>query len=403
MSKKLFDSVTNIKKDKLIVVSVAFIAVILLLVYLFGSEEQIDSNKKFVVSETGEASDINMSIPSINQKQDTSLLDAYRSIKRDSLQELRRKEEGLGIGANTMLFEPAVLKKVVDEDEERRKMEEELGISSNKSRQRTESSLGNPVNPIVPESKIKNSHNVYGDYSMWNTNNNTKSNKSKSASKKKIEDEDVQEWENEDEEEQANLERSERKQRALDLARGVTPSSKKNKISSKSKNKSFEDLPETEQRRLMLQTGGRYEESESIKAKIMSTGTIKNGQTVRIITEETANLNYNVIPSGTIIAGIVNFSENRMNIKFSTIRLKNKIIKVNLVVYSMDGLEGFAVDSENFTEDVENEGISEAVKATGRVGRIVGSVISSKKKAREISVDLGRDVRCILVNKNLEE
>lgn len=407
MSKKLFDSVTNIKKDKLIVISVAIIAVILVLVYLFDSGEQIDganNPNKFVLSETGEASDINMSIPSINQKQDTSLLDAYKSVKRDSLQELRRREEGLGMGANTMLFEPTVLKKVVDEDEERRKMEEELGISSNKSRRRTESSLGNPTTPIVPESKAKNSHNVYGDYSMWNTNNSAKSDKSKSVSKKKIEDTDAQEWEDE-EEEQADVERLERKQRALDLAKGTTSSSKKNNSSlkSKSKGKSFEDLPETEQRRLMLQTGGKYEESESIKAKIMSTGTIKNGQTVRIITEETANLNYNVIPSGTIIAGIVNFSENRMNIKFSTIRLKNKIIKVNLVVYSMDGLEGFAVDSENFTEDVENEGISEAVKATGRVGRIVGSVISSKKRAREISVDLGRDVRCILVNKNLEE
>lgn len=398
MSKKLFDSVTNIKKDKLIVVAVAIIAVILLLSYIFGSSEQIDDNtKKFVLSETGEASDINMSVPSMkNQKQDSSLLDAYGRAKRDSLQELRRQEEGLGMGANTMLFEPAVLrKKVVDEDQERLKMEQELGLKVDKSRVKTESSLENPSRPIVPEKKVRNSHNVYGDYSMWDN--------PKKVSKKEVRvKEDVQEWES-DEEEQADVERAERKQRALDLAKGKSTSSlSKNSVSSKSK-KTFEDLPETEQRRLILQTGGKYQESETIKAKIMSTGIVKAGQTVRIITEEVANLNYNVIPSGTIIAGVVSFNQNRMNIQFSTIRLKDKIIKVNLVVYSMDGLEGFPVDSENYTEDVENEGISEAVKATGRIGRIVGSVVSSKKRTREMSVDLGRDVRCLLVNKDMLE
>ncbi len=166
----------------------------------------------------------------------------------------------------------------------------------------------------------------------------------------------------------------------------------------------FEDLPETEQKRILLQTGQRtYQESTEIKAKIISTGEVKAGQTVRLMLQEKAILNFKVIPSGTTISGVVSFNQNRMNINFSTIRLKNEIIKVNLDLYAMDGLKGLPIGGENYTKESEDEGINEAISKTGRIGRIVGSVAKSVRREKEISVDLGRDISCILVNNSIEE
>lgn len=166
----------------------------------------------------------------------------------------------------------------------------------------------------------------------------------------------------------------------------------------------FEDLPETEQRRILLQTGQRtYQESSEISAKIISTGEVKAGQAVRLMLQEKAVLSFKVIPSGTIISGTVGFDQNRMKINFSTIRLKNEIIKVNLDLYAMDGLLGLPITGESHTEEAENEGLDEAVSRTGRVGRIAGSVVKSLKSSKKQGVNLGNNVACILVNNNVNE
>lgn len=89
---------------------------------------------------------------------------------------------------------------------------------------------------------------------------------------------------------------------------------------------------------------------------------------------------------------------------FSTIRLKNKIIKVDLTLYSLDGLEGLPVDSDLFNKDVQDTGedeISQEVTST-RVGRIASALYKGSKSRKEQKVDLGRDIMCLLVNNNVE-
>ncbi|MFJ1366990.1 conjugative transposon protein TraM [Capnocytophaga canimorsus] len=166
----------------------------------------------------------------------------------------------------------------------------------------------------------------------------------------------------------------------------------------------FEDLPQTEQRRILLQTGQRtYQESSEIRAKIISSGEVKAGQTIRLMLQEDAVLSFKLIPRGTTISGIVSFNENRMRINFSTIRLKTEIVKVNLDLYAMDGLVGLPISGESHTKESEDEGIDEAISRTGRVGRIVGGIAKSIRRSKDISVNLGNDVACILVNNNIEE
>lgn len=172
----------------------------------------------------------------------------------------------------------------------------------------------------------------------------------------------------------------------------------------------FEDLPETEQRRILLQTGQRnYQESREISAKIVSTGNVKSGSTIRVMLQEKAVLSFKVIPSGTVITGEVSFDKNRMKVTFSTIRLKNEIVSVNLDLYASDGLLGLPIDGESHTREAEDSGLDEAVSATGRLGRIVGgvgktigSVSKSIRRSRDESVNLGNNISCILLNRNVE-
>lgn len=412
------------KKQKIIVVSIAAVASVLMLLYIFGRKNpsDIDDSNKVALFEGGEASDINTNVPSISnrvEERDSTLMGSYASYELNEAQKRQLQEEGVygyGSGGNSFLFQNTAnveRQKAKEEEEERRKLEEELGVSSSKSMQASMQSLndiGNDETTSISKKKSKGGggYSVYGDYSMWNNNGS----KAKAAPKKSKND-DVADWDEEDE--VGAKEREERRQRAIELREmasgGGTQShqvqqnsfAKSNPNSNNRRGDSqLDNLSPTERRRVMLQSGGKYKESESIEAKIVSTGTVRAGQTVRLITTQVAYLSGKVIPSGTVIAGVVSFGENRMDIRLSTIRLKNEIVRVNLTVYSMDGLQGFAVDGFNDAEEVENEGISEGIKATGRIGRVVGSVITPKRSRRAQSLNLGRDVRCLLVNEDLK-
>ena len=168
--------------------------------------------------------------------------------------------------------------------------------------------------------------------------------------------------------------------------------------------KTFDDLSPSEQRRILLETGqSQYEETAEFSAMIMSSGMVKSGETITIITKEDAYLNFEKIPKGTTMAGIVSFGDNRLQVSFSTIRLKKKIVKVNLSLYGLDGLEGLPVGTDLLSKDVSDTGIDEAtdIDISGtKVERIGKRLFKSAKSRKELKVDLGRDIMCILVNNN---
>ncbi len=167
----------------------------------------------------------------------------------------------------------------------------------------------------------------------------------------------------------------------------------------------FNALNPIEKRRVLLKTGlSQYQESEQVLASVLSSGTIRQGQTITLITKEQSVLSLEKVPRGTTISGIVSFSDNRLNVRFSTIRLKRKkIIKVNLELYGLDGLKGLAIDGDEFLQEQEQTGVDEVTNRTGKLGKVgelLGGVIRSRRKHKSKSVSLGRDIQCILVNKN---
>ena len=168
----------------------------------------------------------------------------------------------------------------------------------------------------------------------------------------------------------------------------------------------FEDLPKSEQRRILLETGQpNYQETSEFSAMIMTSGMVRSGQTILLITKEDAYINFEKVPKGTTIAGTTSFNENRLQVSFSTIRLKKKIIKVDLTLYSLDGLQGLPVGSDLTNKSISDTGFDEATSEniTGtRLERIGKSLLKSGKQRQEMKVDLGRDIMCILVNNNVK-
>lgn len=166
----------------------------------------------------------------------------------------------------------------------------------------------------------------------------------------------------------------------------------------------FSDLPATEQRRILLQTGqSQYKESEYIQAKIVSTGKIKPGQTIYLMLQEDAVLSFRKIPRGTRIGGVVRMNDNRMTVEFSSINLKGEILDVTLDLYGTDGILGLPVSGEDVTREAKDEGINEAISRTGRVGRVIGSIGQSLRRTKDNSVDLGNNISCILRNRHKKE
>ena len=164
----------------------------------------------------------------------------------------------------------------------------------------------------------------------------------------------------------------------------------------------FSDLPATEQRRILLQTGqSEYKESEYIQAKIISTGKIKAGQTIRLMLQENAVLSFKKVPRGTTIAGIVRINDNRIIVTFPSINVKGEIIDVKLDLYGTDGILGLPISGEDFTREAKDEGLDEAISRTGRMGRIIGGVTKSLQRSKDNSIDLGNNVSCILRNRNI--
>ena len=59
-----------------------------------------------------------------------------------------------------------------------------------------------------------------------------------------------------------------------------------------------------------METGqSEYRETGEFSTMIMSSGMVKAGETITIITKEDAYINFEKIPKGTTIAGIVSFGE----------------------------------------------------------------------------------------------
>ena len=391
-------------KEKIIVIGVSVLAVILLLVFLFkpSGEVQEQKGEAVVLSETGEASYINTSIPEFGTKKDcTNLVDKYAKIKQDSINDsriLKNDQEFFAEEGNSRLLSRSSGGNLTGRennsylDNSSDRLEAFMNQSSARaqksisSMQEEDEEVEEKPTPKKKKSKSNSTRSVYGDYSFWDNTpvQNNRSQGQRQASNQEIVD-------------QGFALASQGVSQSQEI-QNTQNNNRTNYTRGRGKKVNFEDLSPEEQKQVLREIGKPYyEENSEILAEIVTIGTVQNGESVKLMTTEDAIWNLHKIPRGTIITGVVSFSANRCNIELSSFVLKGrKIVDGNFEVYSMNGAKGLEINGFNATEEVENEGISEGLEKLGRVGRatnVVRSAISNKNKK---SITISNRTPCLL-------
>lgn len=391
-------------KEKIIVIGVSVLAVILLLVFLFkpSGEVQEQKGEAVVLSETGEASYINTSIPEFGTKKDcTNLVDKYAKIKQDSINDsriLKNDQEFFAEEGNSRLLSRSSGGNLTGRennsylDNSSDRLEAFMNQSSARaqksisSMQEEDEEVEEKPTPKKKKSKSNSTRSVYGDYSFWDNTpvQNNRSQGQRQASNQEIVD-------------QGSALASQGVSQSQEI-QNTQNNNRTNYTRGRGKKVNFEDLSPEEQKQVLREIGKPYyEENSEILAEIVTIGTVQNGESVKLMTTEDAIWNLHKIPRGTIITGVVSFSANRCNIELSSFVLKGrKIVDGNFEVYSMNGAKGLEINGFNATEEVENEGISEGLEKLGRVGRatnVVRSAISNKNKK---SITISNRTPCLL-------
>ena len=246
-----------------------------------------------------------------------------------------------------------------------------------------------------------NSHNVYGDASMWST----EPKKSKAQERREKMKEKYPEYyaDNKNTNDEINKEINSYYQET-----GQRPATS-NSYNDNSKKSKFDRLSEQEQTRILRELQmPYYEETPQIEAKIISSGEVSQGSVIKIQTAQEAILDFKRIPAGTVLSGEVQFQNNRMIVKLSTFIVKGKIINANLDVYSMDGLLGFPISGRNVNREVANDNKNDIIEAAvgtlgGSVGRSISRSVRKYERGNDAnqSVNLGTQKRCLLRNMDI--
>lgn len=390
-------------KEKIIVIGVSVLAVILLLVFLFKPSGEVEEQKgeAVVLSETGEASYINTSIPEFGTKKDcTNLVDKYAKIKQDSINYsriLKNDQEFFAEEGNSRLLSRSSGGNLTGRENNSYldNSSDRLEAFMNQSSARAQKSISSMQEedeeeeerpaPKKKKNKSNSTRSVYGDYSFWDNTpvQNNRSQGQRQASNQEID--------------QGSALASQGVSQSQEI-QNTQNNNRTNYTRGRGKKVNFEDLSPEEQKQVLREIGKPYyEENSEILAEIVTIGTVQNGESVKLMTTEDAIWNLHKIPRGTIITGVVSFSANRCNIELSSFVLKGrKIVDGNFEVYSMNGAKGLEINGFNATEEVENEGISEGLEKLGRVGRatnVVRSAISNKNKK---SITISNRTPCLL-------
>lgn len=107
--------------------------------------------------------------------------------------------------------------------------------------------------------------------------------------------------------------------------------------------------------------------------------TVSNGSSLRLITQEVLKAGGTTIPPKTILTGVVQFSEERIQVFIADAVINGNVIPVNMHVYDMDGLKGIAtavnVESLNAGEIVEQ------ARASIPLGGVLGTGVNAATNA----------------------
>lgn len=100
---------------------------------------------------------------------------------------------------------------------------------------------------------------------------------------------------------------------------------------------------------------------KAIPAIVVDNQRVVQGSTIKLRLLDSVKLNGQMIPKGQLIYGICNIANQRLLLDVKTIRLGNRIVPVDLSVYSLDGIRGIEAPEALLTDAI-NGGSDDAVR-----------------------------------------
>lgn len=178
----------------------------------------------------------------------------------------------------------------------------------------------------------------------------------------------------------------------------------KNKALNSEKNKNQSSIQELDENIVTQQPQKKVVKQEAktgqIKARLLSQGYVNTGKSISFVLLEKAELQGKTIKNGQIITGIAQEQNNRLLVKFSTIKVNGKIIPVEMQLYGSDGMEGLPISA---TEQNQNNRTSSIVSNTlGNipiVGGIANDAIQNNSNNRRSNIKLPPNISCTILYK----
>lgn len=113
-----------------------------------------------------------------------------------------------------------------------------------------------------------------------------------------------------------------------------------------------------------------------VEAKLLSTGFASNGRSLSFIILEPFTINNETVKKGQVITGYSTLKDNRLYVRFASVKLNGKTISLNGSVVGYDGEQGLPIASVDAYDDTNSNVKGEVMSQASRVP-IVGGVVRS--------------------------
>lgn len=149
-----------------------------------------------------------------------------------------------------------------------------------------------------------------------------------------------------------------------------------------------------------------FSQGKQIRAKLISQGYATPGRSLSFVLLETTKIGNENIAKGQVITGVSSEENNRLMVNFSSIKVKNKIVPVQMQLFGSDGMAGLPVsgsNSNNMGNEAGNRGRDIARDQVNRIpviGGIISGVVGAGSRTSDNKIKLSNNIECIIVNYN---
>lgn len=148
----------------------------------------------------------------------------------------------------------------------------------------------------------------------------------------------------------------------------------------------------------------KLSDGTQIRAKLISQGYVNSGRSLSFVLLEPSVINGVQTAKGQVVTGVASENNGRLNVNFSTIKVKNKIVPAQIQLYGSDGVLGLPISGgENTGSNMNNVGgrardvASSQVNRIPVVGGIIGSAIGAGSRTADNRIKLSSNIECIIV------